>query len=290
MVIMIKRIDKISLLAIMLLPLFTMQLSYALDDDKLRKWQSANKIEKNRIENSATINDPTKILKSKKKKKKKRRKKRRKVKAVVSSVADQKNLVVMPKPVSLTNDHKFKVYSDSANLQHNLKWGIPWGTWASATLVRSVYSHDFSAIEIILKQNVVGKFRILPKGTLLSGKHVLNPDTNRLAVHIYRGITPDGKEFKLSASIYDLQKQNGLKGYLITNKNLQTQEALNNGIGQATQDIIRGALAPINPIAGGIAATANALVKQELKQEGGSSRNVIRVDPQEVVIRFDQTL
>lgn len=270
-----------------LLVLFVATQGYALDNEDLQDWQSKNRLERERKKNSVTINDPSKLIPEKKKRKKKRRG-RKKVKRVRSDIADKKDIVISPKPISLTNSRKYKVFSDSTNYNQNLKWGIPWGSWTAGKLVRPVNSHDLSIIEILTTSDVIGKFRVIPSGTLLSGSHVLNPDTNRLAIHVYRGITPDGKEFKLVASIYDLQRQNGLQGY--SSHKPGPKKTIDQGIKNTGQQILQSAISPFNPIAAGITSTANEIINQQFKEKVRENSNNIRIDPQKIMIRFDESL
>ena len=191
-----------------------------------------------------------------------------------------------PPPPTLRPTQSF---SDSPGTNTRNRFGISWGTWGRASLKRIVNSHDFSAIEIWLTQEIKGKFRTIPTGTLLSGNHRLNQQTQRLSININRAVTPDGKEFRLNATIYDLRKQDGLQGYTTTPTPSHTQEALAAGVQAATSSILKQIITPVNPLAAGIAATGNSLIQNQTKKKPKPKIN-IRVDPQDVYLRMDDSL
>ncbi|MDI9347370.1 MAG: conjugative transposon protein TraM [Methylacidiphilales bacterium] len=275
---------------------------FAISNDELRDWENNNQIAKDRKERIVNINEPATVLNNKKystnKKKKRKRIKSKSRSNVSSTLSDEQNKpqknatdhsLSPARIVSTTNQPAFSVFSDSPGGKTKLKYGISWGTWARASLNRTVNSHDNAAIEIYTSEDIVGKYRIIPKGSLLTGRHVLNTVTNRLTMQIIKGITPEGKEFIVQASIFDIEKRNGLQGYEI-NPIDKTQQALQKGVQTTTGAVLQQVLSPINPLAAGLVTTGQELLNQELDQPKTKSVANIRVDPQSIFLRIDESL
>lgn len=190
-------------------------------------------------------------------------------------------------PPRTSTQHKTSSYSVKVDPKH---FGISFGTWASAELVRSVTNADVGEVEIVLSGTLQGRAKALPAQTILYGNKSFNVGTNRLDVRITRGITPDGEEIELSATVYaDDKAFSGLSGVLLRNREKEFDSIAKNAALQ-TASVAFNQATPDNSLMGAAydSVTQQALTneKRYLRQQEGA---VIKVFPQSLYIRIDKS-
>ena len=177
------------------------------------------------------------------------------------------------------------------SVQHDTsKFGISFGTWASAEIKRSVTNADAGEVEVILTETIKGRQKSLPMNTVLYGHKSFNSGTNRLDLRITRGITPEGEEIRLIATAYSQDRAfSGLSGVLLRNREQEVNTLAKNTTLQ-TASAALGQLSPNDPILGTAyeSVTQQAINNEQrhIKQQSGS---VIKVFPQPIHIRIDSS-
>ncbi len=109
------------------------------------------------------------------------------------------DIYIPPPRIDTESTTHSQVYS-----QKSRTFGIVIGTWFSVT------NADNGQVEVIIDEDVSGKTKTLPAGTTLFGQKAFNQVSQRLDLSLSNGITPDGFEFDLSATVYDSTKVSGL--------------------------------------------------------------------------------
>jgi len=171
-------------------------------------------------------------------------------------------------------------------------FGIRLGTEFRARLVRTTTNVDPTFAEFVVVDDVYGDYKMLHKNTQLFASKKLSTSSNRLYFNTTKGITPEGKEFTLSATVTDIttNKLAGLTG-AITTDNKMMKRSLATGAFAAGGEVIKSA--PGVSILGQAATTAasTALTEKQSETEAdlGDPKFVIFVNPQDVFIRVDKT-
>ena len=169
-------------------------------------------------------------------------------------------------------------------------FGILLGTWARAHITRSVSNADNGPVEVTLDEDMNGQKRLLPAGTTLFGQKGFNPTSQRLDVTLTHGVTPDGQEFALSATVYDERKVSGLAGSVVRQRSDEIRSAASNGALASARTLMATTLdgAAGGAVADGIAQAGDELLSNE-QQFMRRPRAFIQVSPQPVFIRIDRT-
>lgn len=164
------------------------------------------------------------------------------------------------------------------------EYGILFGRWVKARIEREVNSGDSGEIEIILEEDIDGKYRTIPAGTILYANKVFNVQTRRLAIQTRRGVTPDNQVIQqISATAYDSTRRAGLTGHIERNRD----EVYRDAAGETLIDLASGAVEAVLPQElSGVASTV-------AKLESPQSRAIpytIKVQPQSFWLRIDEAL
>jgi hypothetical protein len=168
------------------------------------------------------------------------------------------------------------------------RWGVRMGTWAAAQLTRSVSSADSSAIELELVEPLSGEQRNVPAGTTLFADGSFNKGTRRLTLEVEKGITPNGREFKISATVYDRSKRAGLSGTVVRQRDDEVKAAAGDGALTLAESVIGGVTG--SGAAGQAAGeTAKSLLEKEKQTQKEAPQAVIRTNPQRALIRVDES-
>ncbi len=80
-------------------------------------------------------------------------------------------------------------------------FGIVIGTWFKAHIERRVTNADNGQVEVTLDEDVPGKTKTLPAGTVLFGQKAFNQVSQRLDISLSNGIMPEGIEFDLEQGL-----------------------------------------------------------------------------------------
>ncbi len=194
------------------------------------------------------------------------------------------DIYIPPPRLQTTKSSRTVVYGEERK-----DFGIVLGTWMPAKLVRSVTSADNAATEVILTEDVEGRRRVLPAGTTLFGDKRFNSASERLEVVFTRGITPDGQEFSLVASLYDGRKLSGLSGVVVRRREEEVAVAVQKGALTAAGGIVGASVDPTGgAIARGVADAGSELLETE-RRYIRQPQAFIQVSPQDVLVRVDQT-
>ncbi len=194
------------------------------------------------------------------------------------------DIYIPPPRLQTTKSSRTVVYGEERK-----DFGIVLGTWMAAKLVRPVTSADNAATEVILTEDVEGRRRVLPAGTTLFGDKRFNSASERLEVVFTRGITPDGQEFSLVASLYDSRKLSGLSGAVVRRREEEVAVAAQKGALTAAGGIIGSTVDPTGgAIARGVADAGSELLDNE-RRYIRQPQAFIQVSPQDVLVRVDQS-
>ena len=169
-------------------------------------------------------------------------------------------------------------------------FGIVLGTWARAHIERRVSNADNGPVEVILDEDINGNKRDLPAGTVLFGPKGFNQTAQRLDVTLTHGITPDGSEFDISATVYDAHKVSGLTGSVVRQRGDEIRSAASSGALASAQTLMATTIdsAAAGAVVDSIAQTGSELLNNE-QQYVRTPRAFIQESPQPVFIRIDQT-
>jgi hypothetical protein len=169
-------------------------------------------------------------------------------------------------------------------------YGVRLGTIFRVELRRMVTNADSALIELHVVDDVFGDYKVLHGGTQLFGDGRFNRSTNRLDVHVTKGITPNGKEFQLNAVVLDIHEQAGLLGTVTGDG-----KTIERSIAAGGYD---GARAVVNSLAGdsivgdvmdSTVGTALDESESERRQENTKPNLIITVTPQYAFVRIEET-
>lgn len=171
-------------------------------------------------------------------------------------------------------------------------FGIRLGTEFRARLVRTTTNVDPTYAEFVVVDDVYGDYKMLHKNTQLFASKKLSTSSNRLYFNTTKGITPEGTEFTLSATVTDTttNKLAGLTG-AITTDNKMMKRSLTTGAFAAGSEIIKSTpgVSVLGQAATTAASTALSETESETDAKLGDAKFVIFVNPQDVLIRVDRT-
>lgn len=170
----------------------------------------------------------------------------------------------------------------------SLNFGIRLGTWMPGKLNRDTSTAEPGSVELTISEDVIGDQRTLPAGTLVFANKMLNSTTKRMEMVVTHGITPEGREFKLSGRVFDPIKVSGLSGIYTVDDKAIAKHGLQKGtvaaIGAATQSL--GGMSPL--AAAGGAATQTVITDTGGAVEYNAPSAVIYVSPQPLIIRVEE--
>jgi hypothetical protein len=180
------------------------------------------------------------------------------------------------------------IVSDAVSTE--MSFGIRLGTWIEGNINRNTSSAELGLVEITLTEDVVGTKRTLKSGTLLFAQKQMNTATRRLELLAVKGITPTGKEFKVTGLIFDTLRVSGLAGIVSSDTNKTVSRGMGKGL-LAGAGSVAQTLAGANPVGSAAGAAANSMLSDQnnVVEQTTEQQLTIYVSPQPVLIRIDQT-
>jgi len=172
-------------------------------------------------------------------------------------------------------------------------FGIPLGTWFRVTLNRNVTNAETSQVELTVAENVSGKSRVLPAGSILFANKAYNTATKRLDCQLARGITPRGYEFNLRASCYDLQRLAGLNGVVSVDEKAVVKKGIQTGVINTLRTAAAQSMTgSTNAVLAGVSGATDSVLNDhsQIADQSNAPAYTIYVSPQELLIRLDDTL
>ena len=168
--------------------------------------------------------------------------------------------------------------------QHINGFGVPMGTWVKASIRREVSSGDQGDIEIILEQDIDGKNKSIPAGTVIYASKTFNQNTRRLSLRGTKAVTPDGEEISnFITQGYDLKKVEGLDGIIERNREEVYKDSLWDATVEAAGNVVKDAI----PSA---ASSVVSSVQNLEKSQGQAIPYVITVSPQSLYLRIERKI
>lgn len=164
------------------------------------------------------------------------------------------------------------------------EYGILFGRWVRARIEREVNSGDSGEIEIILEDDLAGKYRTIPAGTIIYASKGLNRQTQRLAIQTRRAVTPDNQVIPtILASAYDNTRRAGLSGFVERNR----EEVYQDAAGKALIELANSAVSAALPSELG---SVTDVVADLESPQGNAIPYTIKVQPQSFWLRIDESL
>ena len=195
--------------------------------------------------------------------------------------------IYVPPPRSNVSD-----LSVSMNLSpEHRKFGIPFGTWVEAELMRPATNADSGEVEVILRETVWGKNRPLPSGTILYGNKSFNTGTHRLDIVIRRGITLRDEEISLLATVYNERKEfSGLSGVIVRDRQSEGKSIAANAALRTAGAALQQATPEGLIVGTAYDSVTDQVLDNELDNLKEQQGPIIKVFPQSLFLRFDQSL
>lgn len=169
-------------------------------------------------------------------------------------------------------------------------FGIRIGTEIDVELVGGASNVQNGWMKFRVTRTVVGDKRHLPLNTLLFAHPTAVQGSPRLFTSsTMRGITPDGLEFSLNASIRANDRQSGLLAYVV-NDGKTLYRAADEGKTALAQNLL--SLAPGGVMADAGKAAASQVVTEQQSESRvryGSGVYVVQANPQPAVIEIEET-
>ena len=161
-------------------------------------------------------------------------------------------------------------------------FGVRKNTWLPVELKRVVSTADRGEVELYLTEDIPGKYRDLPSGTIFYGNAVINFGLKRMDVIVSNATTPDDEAFRLTAMAHDYSQQYGLMGKLIRDREGELESALGRGTIAAVRD-------SVSPAAGdaGVAVDSitDDLISNEERYLDRAPEAIIQVAPQQLYLK-----
>ena len=190
-------------------------------------------------------------------------------------------------PLSEPGQAQSSVYSIDATQEN--AFGIRKGTWVKAEIQRTVRSSDRSEVEVVLLESIHGKNQTIPAGTVLFSSPSFNVGSRRLDLTITNFIFDD-KTIPMSGSIYDRNKEYGLPGRIIRDRESEFAAAS----GQALKSTVAGAAALLpfagDPVADGAGVFTDEMIDNEFAYLPEGQAAVVQVSPQVVYLQIMNNL
>ncbi len=197
--------------------------------------------------------------------------------------------IYLAPPRVAVNNSAASSHSDAV-IQKQRRFGISIGRWFSAHMNRDTTNADPGLIEIRTTEDIDGKYRKLPSGTMLFATKRYNSGTKRLDLQIIRGVLPDGEEFTLNALVYDESQIAGLHGIVIENNAAAVSSGVKRGMIDAGRSLAStvtegGAVGVI--LDSTVSSVADA--KQAVAVATDAAPYTIHVSPQSVLVQVQET-
>lgn len=164
------------------------------------------------------------------------------------------------------------------------EYGILFGRWVRARIEREINSGDSGEVEIILEEDLAGKYRTIPAGTVIYANKGFNGKTRRLAIQTRRAVTPDNQVIpNIIASAFDNTRRAGLSGFIERNRDEVYQDAAGKALIELANNAVNAALpAELNGVSDVVADLESP--------QGSSVPYTIKVQPQSFWLRIDESL
>jgi len=166
-------------------------------------------------------------------------------------------------------------------------FGIKRNTWLEMKLSRTVSSADTGTVELVLLAPFIGDDDLLPAKTVFEATPAFNSGNKRLNLSIKKGILPDGTEFDVSATAYDLSGRNGLAGELIRDKDSEVKDAVGQGVVEMGRSAIN-TVADGSIVGSGVNTTTQAMLDTESQYRPKKSTAIIITNPQSIKVKIDK--
>jgi hypothetical protein len=195
------------------------------------------------------------------------------------------DIYIPPPRIETESTTQSQVYARKSRV-----FGIPIGTWFRAHIERRITNADNGQVEVILDKAVPGKMKALPAGTVLFGQKGFNQVSQRLDISLSNGITPDGFEFDVVATVYDNTKVSGLSGSVVRQRGTEIQSAASKGALASAKALMAATVdnAAAGVLADGVGQVGDELLDNE-RRLIREPRFLIQVSPQPVLVRVNQT-
>ena len=174
--------------------------------------------------------------------------------------------------------------------QQSRAFGITIGTWFRAHIERRITNADNGQVEVTLDEDVPGKTRTLPAGTVLFGQKSFNQVSQRLDISLSNGIMPEGVEFDLVATVYDSTRVSGLSGSVVRQRGTEVKSAASKGALASAKALMTATIdnTAAGALADGVGQVGDELLNNE-RRFVREPRYLIQVSPQPVLVRVNQT-
>ncbi|MHB8453999.1 MAG: hypothetical protein ACYDDO_04720 [Acidiferrobacterales bacterium] len=192
---------------------------------------------------------------------------------------------------SAGGDRGAPIFSDAVPVDSAHPFGIRLGTWMHARLSGNTSSAAPGLAELVLTRSVTGDHRTLAAGTRFFARTRINTITRRMEMVAIKGITPGGREFRLTGLVFDTQKTSGLDGIVSADAGGRFRRGAGKGMlaaGNAALGTLFGAGTPASAAAG--SATRSILDEAgHAFDRPGQPSLTIYVAAQPVLIRVEAT-
>ena len=173
-----------------------------------------------------------------------------------------------------------KVLQTYSLSQKRTEYGVVRGTWLNAKLSRQVTSGETQAVELILEQDLIGKYLTVKAGAKIFCKNKLALSREVLDLNCNLLLTTDDKEVTIDASVYQLNKVAGLSGKL----DMKYSDIASNSAIDGVKDVGVALVDAINPIAGNVASDINSQSNKKTIEKIPT----ITVMPQDVLLKINK--
>lgn len=180
------------------------------------------------------------------------------------------------------------IFSDAVVIDNTRLFGVRLGTWMEAHINRDTTSAEPGLVELTVTSDVVGDKKTLPSGSVLFAQKQLNSATKRMELHVQKGITPKGVEFKMNGQVFDLQRVSGLLGIISGDTDASIKRGASKGALAAVSAAARAIPGPLSQ-AGGAAVDSVTNDAGRVIDETTEQRLTIYVASQPVMIRVEDT-
>jgi len=169
-------------------------------------------------------------------------------------------------------------------------FGIRIGTWIKGELRRPANSSEPGLVEIYTTEAIRGDRKVLPIGSILFAEKTYNAGTKKQDFLVEKGITPQGREFKIKGLVFDLNQTAGLDGIVSTDSEMIVERSGSKGAlaaGGAVADQLAG-----NSLVGAASSAAAESLLEDSAEAVTRSKTLkqnIRTRPQTLLIRVEET-
>jgi hypothetical protein len=166
-------------------------------------------------------------------------------------------------------------------------YGINIGTWTKCQLKRSVSSSDTGFMDVVLMEEVVGKYKTIPKNSILFANKRINEANETLEATITKALTPDDIEINsINAMLFSIDKTAGLKGELIRHRTEEVQSTL----GKSILTGVGGAIpSSTGIVTGTLADFSGKMLETEQSNLTQAPDASVRVDPQNCLLQITKS-